>query len=73
MQRDMFGAEEGEDEQIKHMLIDNPPWLLALTFGISTIHMILDFLAFKNGVYLTPTPTRKLMVGSFRRYLLLEE
>jgi hypothetical protein len=51
MQRDMFGAEEAESEEFKHMLIDNPPWLLALTLGISLLHMVFDMLAFKNGSY----------------------
>lgn len=50
MQRDMFGAEEGETEEFKRMLIDNPPWLLALTFTISLVHSVLDILAFKNEI-----------------------
>lgn len=50
MQRDLFGAEEGETEEFKRMLIDNPPWLLALTFAISMVHSVLDILAFKNEI-----------------------
>lgn len=49
MQRDILGAEEAESEEFKHMLIDNPPWLLALTGTISLLHMVFDMLAFKNG------------------------
>jgi hypothetical protein len=50
MQRDMFGAEEGESEELKHMLLDNHPYILAITFAVSMLHMIFDFLAFKNDI-----------------------
>jgi hypothetical protein len=50
MQRDILGQEEGETEEFKRMLIDNPPWLLVLTFAISMVHSVLDILAFKNEI-----------------------
>lgn len=65
MQRDMFGAEEAESEEFKHMLIDNPPWLLALTLGISLLHMAFDMLAFKNGTIPVLFPHSSLLTLSF--------
>jgi len=61
MQRDLFGKEEGETEEFKRMLIDNPPWLLVLTFAISMVHSVLDILAFKNEI--TFWKDRKSMKG----------
>jgi hypothetical protein len=61
MQRDLLGKEEGESEEFKRMLIDNPPWLLALTFTISIVHSVLDILAFKNEI--TFWKDRKSMKG----------
>jgi len=49
LQRDVFGADENESEDVKHMLLDNHPYMLALTFAVSLLHMIFDYLAFKNG------------------------
>jgi len=33
----------------QHMLLNTNPWLLGVTFIVSTLHSIFDFLAFKNG------------------------
>jgi len=45
---------QGEDAQhqdeIKRMLLDTNPYLLGLTFVVSILHMIFDFLAFKNDI-----------------------
>lgn len=59
-QSSMLGSDEGESE-LKRMLIDNPPWLLALTFTISIVHSVLDILAFKNEI--TFWKNRKSMKG----------
>lgn len=45
----MFGAEEGETEDIKRLLIDNDPYVLVFTVVVSILHTIMDTLAFKNG------------------------
>lgn len=38
-----------EFEKIKRMLLETAPWLIALTAFVSLLHLVLDFLAFKNG------------------------
>lgn len=45
------GQEEDDDEQdtLKEAFLDTNPYLLALTFVVSILHSIFEFLAFKNG------------------------
>jgi hypothetical protein len=50
MQRTLFGTEESEVEEFKRILLDNHPAILALTFVVSLLHSIFDFLAFKNDI-----------------------
>lgn len=50
MQKTMFGAEEGESEELKRMLMDNHPAILILTMIVSTLHTVFDTLAFKNDI-----------------------
>lgn len=38
-----------EADSVKKMLSDTNPYLLGLTFAVSMLHMVFDFLAFKNG------------------------
>ena len=38
-----------ESESMKRMLFETNPYLLALTFVVSVLHSVFDFLAFKNG------------------------
>jgi hypothetical protein len=45
-----FGGTQGEGEEFKRMLTDTNPYLLGLTFVISILHSIFDFLAFKNDI-----------------------
>lgn len=59
-QSSMLGSDEGESE-VKRIFIDNPPWLLALTFTISIVHSVLEILAFKNEI--TFWKDRKSMKG----------
>jgi hypothetical protein len=33
------------------MLVETNPWLLVLTFAVSILHSVFDFLAFKNGTH----------------------
>eukprot|EP01112_Ceratiomyxa_fruticulosa_P002903 TRINITY_DN1326_c0_g2_i6.p1 TRINITY_DN1326_c0_g2~~TRINITY_DN1326_c0_g2_i6.p1 ORF type:complete len:589 (+),score=121.76 TRINITY_DN1326_c0_g2_i6:219-1985(+) len=46
---DEMGNEVGGDE-FKRMLAETSPWLLGLTFTVSMLHTIFDFLAFKNDI-----------------------
>lgn len=43
-----FG-ENNEFEKIKRMLLETAPWLIALTVFVSLLHIVFDFMAFKNG------------------------
>ena len=49
MQKAMFGTSENDIDVLKRMLFETNPWLLAITFIVSSLHSIFDFLAFKNG------------------------
>jgi Cleft lip and palate transmembrane protein 1 (CLPTM1) len=49
-QQAQFGGNEGDTEEFKRMLMDTNPYLLAITFGVSMLHMVFDFLAFKNDI-----------------------
>ena len=42
---------QGETDEIKRVLLETDPWLLGITAVVSTLHMLFDFLAFKNGGY----------------------
>ena len=44
------GGDGSEFEQIKSILLDSNPYLLATTFFVSILHTIFEFLAFKNDV-----------------------
>jgi hypothetical protein len=41
---------EGESEEFRRILLESNPYLLAVTFAVSLLHMAFDFLAFKNDV-----------------------
>lgn len=48
------GEDEYTDEEqdtLKEAMIDTNPILLALTFVVSVLHSIFEFLAFKNGEF----------------------
>ena len=48
-QRTGLGTERDAD-MLRETLLETSPWLLILTFVISLLHMLFDFLAFKNDV-----------------------
>jgi len=51
LEADLSGdAAGGEADSFRKMLMDTSPWLLAVTFIVTTLHSIFDFLAFKNDV-----------------------
>nr|CAG4714971.1 unnamed protein product [Naegleria fowleri] len=45
-----LGSEEEEQDEIKRMLFETNPYLLAVTIIVSILHSIFDFLAFKNDI-----------------------
>jgi len=47
----MMGEEETEDDQdtLKEAFLETNHYLLGLTFAVSILHSIFEFLAFKNG------------------------
>lgn len=53
----LFKAQEvkfghnSEVEQLKRMFLETAPWLIVVTAVITSLHMIFDFLAFKNGKF----------------------
>eukprot|EP00638_Chattonella_subsalsa_P017391 CAMPEP_0117821114 /NCGR_PEP_ID=MMETSP0949-20121206/2868_1 /TAXON_ID=44440 /ORGANISM="Chattonella subsalsa, Strain CCMP2191" /LENGTH=608 /DNA_ID=CAMNT_0005660193 /DNA_START=279 /DNA_END=2106 /DNA_ORIENTATION=- len=49
-QTEMGYSVEGETDTFRQMLLDTSPWLLGVTFVVSLLHTIFDFLAFKNDV-----------------------
>ena len=49
MQKQWGTADEGDSDEIKRVLLETNVWLLALTGAVSVLHMVFDFLAFKNG------------------------
>lgn len=49
MQTSMMAMGDAEKDSIKQMLLETNPYLLVLTMIVSVLHMVFDFLAFKNG------------------------
>eukprot|EP00587_Corethron_hystrix_P008430 CAMPEP_0113314266 /NCGR_PEP_ID=MMETSP0010_2-20120614/10392_1 /TAXON_ID=216773 ORGANISM="Corethron hystrix, Strain 308" /NCGR_SAMPLE_ID=MMETSP0010_2 /ASSEMBLY_ACC=CAM_ASM_000155 /LENGTH=313 /DNA_ID=CAMNT_0000170511 /DNA_START=98 /DNA_END=1039 /DNA_ORIENTATION=- /assembly_acc=CAM_ASM_000155 len=46
-----MGASDGKDnDMVRNMLMDTNPFLLAITFAVSILHTVFDFLAFKNDI-----------------------
>lgn len=53
VQAQVLGADALESfEEVKRMLKETNPILLAVTFIVSILHSIFEFLAFKNGIYI---------------------
>lgn len=67
---EMFGASEADEfDEVKRMLRETNPILLGVTFFVSIVHSIFDFLAFSNDVKFWKE--RKDMVGlSFRSLIM---
>ncbi|CAG0919715.1 unnamed protein product [Notodromas monacha] len=49
---DAFGEEEEEEDQdsLKEALLETSPYLLGITFAVSLLHTVFEFLAFKNDI-----------------------
>src|SRR4051812_18952388 len=50
-QSGMMGGTGGELDEVKRMLIETNPYLLALTVIVSCLHSAFEMLAFKNGKF----------------------
>ena len=46
-----LGSQDSEIDDIKRMLLETNPYLLGVTMVVSLLHMVFDFLAFKNGIW----------------------
>ena len=50
-QQAKFGMNaEGENDMLREMLLETQPWVLVLTFIVSVLHTVFEFLAFRNNV-----------------------
>eukprot|EP00163_Fabomonas_tropica_P004465 TRINITY_DN1393_c0_g1_i2.p1 TRINITY_DN1393_c0_g1~~TRINITY_DN1393_c0_g1_i2.p1 ORF type:complete len:366 (+),score=107.18 TRINITY_DN1393_c0_g1_i2:1123-2220(+) len=50
MQTESLGSSDREVDEMKRMFLETSPWLLALTFFVTILHSVFDFLAFKNDI-----------------------
>jgi hypothetical protein len=50
IQQTHMGSSERESEELKRMMLESNPYLLAITMVVSVLHMIFDGLAFKNDI-----------------------
>eukprot|EP01087_Luapelamoeba_hula_P006997 TRINITY_DN1707_c2_g1_i1.p1 TRINITY_DN1707_c2_g1~~TRINITY_DN1707_c2_g1_i1.p1 ORF type:complete len:657 (-),score=136.11 TRINITY_DN1707_c2_g1_i1:83-2053(-) len=67
--QESLGAVEGEKDEVKRMLMETNPWLLGVTFFVSILHSVFDFMAFKNDI--TFWKERKSMEGLSVRSIFL--
>lgn len=49
-QQEQIYGEHNEFESIKRMFLETSPLIIAVTFFVSLLHTLFDFLAFKNGI-----------------------
>ena len=69
IQSDVMGIASHETEEMKRMFLETNTVLLAITFAVSLLHSLFDFLAFKNDIQFWKE--RKDMEGiSFRSILM---
>jgi len=78
MQESWGTAAEGESDDLKRIVADTNPYFLGLTMGVSTLHMVFDFLAFKNDISFWKNrktveglSVRTLFVGFFMQLIIL--
>ena len=41
---------DGENDMLREMLLETQPWVLVVTFIVSILHTVFEFLAFRNNV-----------------------
>jgi hypothetical protein len=44
------GKDSEEPDNLRRMATETPPWLLAVTFAVTLVHLMFDVLAFKNDI-----------------------
>ncbi|RKP12901.1 cleft lip and palate transmembrane 1, partial [Piptocephalis cylindrospora] len=49
-QQSFYGGSSGETDELKRMLLETNPWILAFTILVTTLHSLFDMLAFKNDI-----------------------
>ena len=57
---------DGEDEDqdaLKEAILETNPYLLGLTFVVSILHSIFEFLAFKNGEFVVAFSLKYLVLA----------
>lgn len=50
LQTDMMGVAASETDEMKRMFLETNSILLGITFFVSLLHSVFDFLAFKNDI-----------------------
>lgn len=45
-----MGSSESDTQEFKRMMLETNPYLLGITMAVSVLHMLFDFLAFKNDI-----------------------
>lgn len=78
MQESWGLAVEDEFDEMKRIVLETNPWLLGLTMGVSLLHSVFDFLAFKNDIVFWNNAksyeglsTRTLFLNSFFQFVIL--
>ena len=69
-----MGFTEKDTDEVKGIFADTNLALLLVTFGVSAIHLLFDFLAFKNDVNFwrgKKTVEGKLLIGKTNTYIVL--
>lgn len=50
IQKSMMGVSDNEVDNLRRAIFETNPWLLGITFVVSLLHSLFDFLAFKNDI-----------------------
>eukprot|EP01119_Soliformovum_irregulare_P012361 TRINITY_DN3200_c0_g2_i1.p1 TRINITY_DN3200_c0_g2~~TRINITY_DN3200_c0_g2_i1.p1 ORF type:complete len:394 (+),score=131.66 TRINITY_DN3200_c0_g2_i1:296-1477(+) len=69
MHKSMGTAGEGDDQEMKRMMMETNPYLLGVTMVVTLLHSVFDFLAFKNDI--TFWKNRKTVEGISVRTMLI--
>jgi hypothetical protein len=48
--KEQYGFSDTDIDALRDLVTKNSPTVLALTFAVSLLHMLFDFLAFKNDI-----------------------
>ncbi len=62
---DLFEEQDDDQDSLKQAILDTNPYLLGLTFVVSLLHTVFEFLAFKNDIQFWRS--RKSLEGTHRR------